>query len=67
MIDLRKLRFDNGRITQAELSKASGVNRATISEIESKGRIPSVKTAKKLCDYFGISLSDIYKEGGLNE
>lgn len=59
MVDLKQLRFENGRINQEELASKSGVNRTTISAIEN-GKEPSVTVAKKLADVFKIDWKCFY-------
>ena len=46
-------------ISQKELAKAIGVSQQTISNIENTDSI-SLKTAKKVADYFGCGLDDIF-------
>ena len=48
------------KITQAELAKAIGVKRTTISMIESGINRPSLETAFKLSKYFGTSVDDLF-------
>lgn len=54
--NLRYLISENN-VTQTELAKLSGVAQKTISNILSvdKGQIPSVETAEKLAQAFGLS------------
>ena len=59
MIDLKQLRFENGRMNQEELASKSGVNRTTISAIEN-GKEPSVSVAKKLARVFNIDWKRFY-------
>lgn len=59
MIDLKKLRFENGRMNQEELASKSGVNRTTISAIEN-GKEPSVSVAKKISRVFNIDWKRFY-------
>ena len=48
------------KITQAELAKAIGVKRTTITMIESGVNRPSLKTAFKLSKYFGIPVEELF-------
>lgn len=43
--------------TQVEAAETAGLNRRTISFIESGKYLPSAKTTKKLCDLYGIEKS----------
>ena len=58
---LRILREEKG-ITQQELADIFYVAAATVSRWESGKRFPDLMTAKKLADYYGVSLDDILDE-----
>lgn len=47
-------------ISQEQLSRISGVSRHTISEIELKKRVPSLKTALLLAKSLKCSVEDIF-------
>ena len=66
MIDLRKVRQDNG-LTQTSLAKAAGVVRQTISNIECGINAPSVGLAKKLAEILGLNWTDFFSEDEDNE
>ena len=66
MIDLRKVRQDNG-LTQTSLAEAAGVVRQTISNIECGINAPSVGLAKKLAEILGLNWTDFFSEGEDNE
>ncbi len=58
--NLRKLRFDNNRITQEELARSLNVSRQTIIAIE-KGKFnPSVRLALKMAKFFVCHIEDIF-------
>lgn len=61
MIDLRKVRQDNG-LTQIALAEAAGVVRQTISNIECGINAPSVDLAKKLAKVLGVNWYDFFSE-----
>ena len=63
MIDLRKVRQDNG-LTQTALAEATGVVRQTISNIECGINAPSVGLAKKLAEILGLNWTDFFAEEG---
>lgn len=46
-------------ISQNELAKATGLSQQTISNAE-RTSIMSLTTAKKIADYFGVSIDDIF-------
>lgn len=58
MISLRK----RERITQKELAKLTGNPQQTISLIERKERIPSIKTFSKILDALGYELQIVKKQ-----
>ena len=66
MIDLRKVRQDNG-LTQTALAEAAGVVRQTISNIECGINAPSVGLAKKLAEILGLNWTDFFSGDEDNE
>jgi len=50
-------------ITQTELSKIIGSSREIISKYEKDGVMPSIDTAKKIADAFGVTLDYLVGEG----
>ena len=63
---LKKMRFDNDMMTQAELAEKVEVSRQTIIAIEQGKFNPSVKLALRLAELFGCQVEDIFylkKEG----
>ena len=63
MENLRKLRRKEG-LTQKELAEKLNMSRASIAYYEIGRRSPDINRAKKLADYFGVSVDYIaYGEG----
>ena len=61
MIALKSIRKEKG-ISIIDLSKMSGISRATIHKIEgSKGDV-STKTLKALADALGVKITDFFVE-----
>ena len=56
---LTRLWREHRSMTQVALSKASGVNRVQIAEIESGKKTGSVGTLKKLADGLGVTVDDL--------
>ena len=56
----KKLKLLRGNMTQAELAKRSGVDKAIISKIESGKMSGTVECHKKLAEVFGLKLSELY-------
>ena len=53
---IRKLRFEHGEMTQAQLAKEVGVSRQTIVSLEKNRYTPSVKLALKIAHFFQVPL-----------
>jgi putative transcriptional regulator len=58
---VRRLRFDNGEMTQQQLADRVGVTRQTIIAIESGRYSPSLALAFKLARAFGVSIEDVFE------
>lgn len=58
---LRRLRFENGQITQQQLADKVGVTRQTIIAIESGKYAPSLPLAFRLAQIFGVKIEDIFQ------
>lgn len=54
---LRKLR---GKKTQREVSRAIGCSESAVNMWESGCRIPRDEVKKKLSDYYGVSVEEIF-------
>jgi putative transcriptional regulator len=59
--NLRRLRFDNGQMTQQELADKAGVTRQTIIAIESGRYAPSLPLAFKLARTFNVPIEDVFQ------
>jgi putative transcriptional regulator len=62
--NIRKLRFENGQMTQQQLADKAGVTRQTIIAIESGKYAPSLPLAFKIARTFGVSLEDVFQYEG---
>ena len=58
---IRRLRFENGEMTQQQLADKAGVTRQTIIAIESGKYAPSLPLAFKIARTFGKPIEDIFK------
>ena len=58
---IRRLRFDNGEMTQQQLADIAGVTRQTIIAIEAGKYAPSLPLAFKIARAFGKSIEDIFQ------
>jgi len=58
---VRRLRFENGEMTQQELADKVGVTRQTIIAIEAGNYSPSLTLAFKIARAFGVSVEDVFQ------
>ena len=58
---MRKLRFNQGEMTQQELAKKIGVSRQTIIAIESRKYSPTLELAFKIATVFQVPLEEIFQ------
>lgn len=58
---LRRLRFERGELTQADLAQRVSVSRQTIIAIERGDYNPSVKLALQLARVLGTSVEELFE------
>ena len=58
---VRRLRFDNGELTQQQLADRVGVTRQTIIAIEAGKYAPSLPLAFKIARTFGVSIEHVFE------
>jgi len=58
---IRRLRFENGEMTQRELARRSGCTRQTIHAIEAAKYGPSLELAFKIAEVFGVGIGDVFQ------
>jgi len=63
---VRRLRFENGEITQQQLADRVGVTRQTIIAIESGKYAPSLPLAFRLARTFGVPIEQVFQYEGEN-
>jgi len=65
---IRRLRFEHGEMTQAELAQRIGVTRQTIIAIEQGRYSPSLEMAFQIANAFDVTLDEVFRyesaEGG---
>jgi putative transcriptional regulator len=59
--DIRRLRFERGEMTQAELAERVGVTRQTIIAIEQGRYSPSLEMAFQIAAAMGVPLDDVFQ------
>lgn len=62
--EVRRLRFEQGQMTQAELAERVAVSRQTIIAIEGGNYAPSLPLAIRIARTFGVPVEDVF---GLEE
>ena len=62
--NIRVLRFHAGEMTQAELGEKIGVTRQTVAAIEQCKYSPTLETAFRIADVFGVRLDEAFRWGG---
>lgn len=58
--EIRRLRFANAEMTQAELADRIGVTRQTIIAIEQGRYSPSLEMAFQIARVFGVALDEVF-------
>jgi putative transcriptional regulator len=58
---IRRLRFENGEMTQRELARRSGCTRQTINAIEAAKYGPSLELAFKIAEVFGVGIEKVFQ------
>ena len=58
--EIRRLRFANAEMTQAELADRIGVTRQTIIAIEQGRYSPSLEMAFQIARVFGVPLDEVF-------
>lgn len=59
--NIRRLRFDNGEMTQQQLADKAGVTRQTIIAIESGKYAPSLPLAFKIARTFSMPIEGVFQ------
>ena len=57
---IRRLRFENGEMTQEALANAVGITRQTIIALEASRYAPSLELAMKIAEVFGKKVDDVF-------
>jgi putative transcriptional regulator len=57
----RRLRFEHGEMTQAELGERIGMTRQTVAAIEQGKYSPSLEAAFRIARAFGVPLEAVFQ------
>jgi putative transcriptional regulator len=58
---IRRLRFENGEMTQDQLAKQAGVTRHTIMALEAGKYFPSLLLAFRIARVFGVHVEQVFE------
>ena len=58
---IRRLRFENGEMTQQQLADSAGVTRQTIIAVERSKYTPSLRLAFKIARTFAVGIEDVFQ------
>lgn len=61
---IRKLRFENGEMTQQELASQVGCTRQTIILLEHGRYVPSLALAFRIAQTFGLTVDEVFEFKG---
>jgi putative transcriptional regulator len=61
---IRRLRFDNGEMTQQALAERVGVTRQTIIALEAGKYVPSLLLAFRLAAAFRVRVEEVFQYDG---
>lgn len=59
--NIRRLRFEHGEMTQAELAQKIGVSRQTLHAIEAAKYSPTLELAFRIAEVFGVPLDSVFQ------
>ena len=59
--EIRRLRFNNGEMTQQVLARKTGVSRQTVLAIEAAKYSPSLELAFKIAAVFEVALEEVFQ------
>ena len=58
--NIRRLRFENGEMTQQQLAEKAGVTRQTIIAVEAGKYTPSLALGFRIARAFGLGVEDVF-------
>lgn len=58
---IRRLRFENGEMTQQELADRIGMTRQTIAAIEQNKYSPSLEAAFRIAEVFNVPIGEVFQ------
>lgn len=61
---IRRLRFEHGEMTQADLAERIGMTRQTVAAIEAGKYSPSLEAAFRIAQVFDVPLGEVFQWTG---
>ena len=61
---IRRLRFENGEMTQEELANLAACTRQTIIALEQEKYVPSITLAFQIAKAFKVTVEDVFQYEG---
>ena len=61
---IRRLRFDQGEMTQEQLAEKAGCTRQAVIALEQKKYVPSIELAFRVARAFGVPLEEVFQYEG---
>jgi putative transcriptional regulator len=58
---VRRLRFEHGEMTQADLAARIGMTRQTVAAIEQNKYAPSLEAAFRIARVFGVTVDHVFQ------
>ncbi len=58
---VRRLRFEHGEMTQADLASRIGMTRQTVAAIEQNKYSPSLEAAFRIARVFGVGVDQVFQ------
>jgi len=59
--EVRRLRFEHGEMTQAELGERAHVTRQTIAAIEQGKYLPTLEVGFRIARAFGVNVEQVFQ------
>ena len=59
--EIRRLRFEHGEMTQAELGERAHVTRQTIAAIEQGKYLPTLEVGFRIARAFGVGIDQVFE------
>jgi putative transcriptional regulator len=59
--EIRRLRFEHGEMTQADLGERAHVTRQTIAAIEQGKYLPTLEVGFRIARAFGVSVEQVFQ------